>query len=253
MSTHAWAAAWALLSLGAVHGLNPAMGWLFAVALGLQRGGAARRVARARAAGAGSRAGDRRGGRRSRCRSELVLPSGGVRWAAAVLLVGLGGLQLRGHRHAGLGRWRVGGLRASGRELVAWSFVVASAHGAGLMAAPFALRAVRSGVMGHAGHASHSSAALASVASVDWPTLWATSVHTAGYLLVTGVLAVVVYERAALHLRATRLDQLRSGLGRGARADGRGGCRRLRRASGAPRRAPTPYGDRCRFLGPARR
>jgi hypothetical protein len=36
--------------------------------------------------------------------------------------------------------------------------------------------------------------------SVNWPTLWATSVHTAGYLLVTGVLAVVVYERAALHL-----------------------------------------------------
>jgi hypothetical protein len=41
---------------------------------------------------------------------------------------------------------------------------------------------------------------LASVVSVDWPTLWATSVHTAGYLLVTAALAVVVYERAALHL-----------------------------------------------------
>ena len=35
---------------------------------------------------------------------------------------------------------------------------------------------------------------------MDWPTLWATSVHTAGYLLVTAVLAVVVYERAALNL-----------------------------------------------------
>jgi hypothetical protein len=41
---------------------------------------------------------------------------------------------------------------------------------------------------------------LASMMAVNWPTLWATSVHTAGYLLVTGVLAVVVYERAALHL-----------------------------------------------------
>ena len=67
------------------------------------------------------------------------------------------------------------------------------------MAAPFALR-TRSGVAGHLGHASHSSAALASVVSVDWPTLWATSVHTAGYLLVTALLAVVVYERAGLHL-----------------------------------------------------
>jgi hypothetical protein len=67
------------------------------------------------------------------------------------------------------------------------------------MAAPFALR-TQSGVAGHLGHTSHSSAALASVVSVDWPTLWATSVHTAGYLLVTAVLAMVVYERASLHL-----------------------------------------------------
>jgi len=38
MSTNVWAAAGALLSLGALHGLNPAMGWLFAVALGVQHG-----------------------------------------------------------------------------------------------------------------------------------------------------------------------------------------------------------------------
>ena len=106
---------------------------------------------------------------------------------------------MRGHRHPGLGRWRVG-LRANGRELTIWSFIVATAHGAGLMAAPFALRAMESGAAGHIGHASHESAALATVVSVDWPTLWATSVHTAGYLLVTAALAVVVYERAALHL-----------------------------------------------------
>ena len=106
---------------------------------------------------------------------------------------------LRGHRHAGLGLWRVG-LRATGRELTVWSFIVATAHGAGLMAAPIALRAVGSGAAGHSGHASHASAALATVVPVDWATLWATSVHTVGYLLVTAVLAVVVYERAALHL-----------------------------------------------------
>jgi len=80
-----------------------------------------------------------------------------------------------------------------------WSFIVATAHGAGLMAVPFALR-TRSGLAGHSAHASHSSPALASAVSVDWPTLWATSVHTAGYLLVTAVLAVVVYDSAALHL-----------------------------------------------------
>lgn len=198
MGTNTRAAVWALLSLGALHGLNPGMGWLFAVALGTQQGdrravwralgplalghALAIAVAVAIALGLG-----------------VVLPSAGVRWGAAALLVGLGVWQLRGHRHSGLGRWRAG-LSASGRELTVWSFVVATAHGAGLMAAPFALRAVQSGAAGHSGHASHATPAMATVVSVDWPTLWATSVHTAGYLLVTAVLAVVVYERAALHL-----------------------------------------------------
>ena len=199
MSTNAWAATGALLSLGALHGLNPGMGWLFAVALGVQRGDR-RTVWRALGPLALGHALAIAAAVALALEFELVLPSIGVRSVAATLLLGLGVWQLRGHRHAGLGRWRVGGLRASGRELVAWSFVVASAHGAGLMAAPFALRAVQSGVTGHSGHASHSSAALASVASADWPTLWATTVHTVGYLLVTGLLAVVVYERAALHL-----------------------------------------------------
>ena len=198
MPTNAWAAAGALLSLGALHGLNPGMGWLFAVALGTQQGdrravwralgplalGHALAIAAAVAMALGL---------------GVVLPSAGVRWGAAALLIGLGVWQLRGHRHAGFGRWRVG-LSASGSELTVWSFIVATAHGAGLMAAPFALRTVESGAAGHAGHASHASAALATMVSVDWPTLWATSVHTAGYLLVTGALALVVYDRAALHL-----------------------------------------------------
>jgi hypothetical protein len=198
MPTNAWAAAGALLSLGALHGLNPGMGWLFAVALGTQQGerravwralgplalGHALAIAAAVAIALGL---------------GVVVPSAGIRWGAAALLIGLGLWQFRGHRHPGLGRWRVG-LRASGRELTVWSFVVATAHGAGLMAAPFALRATQSGAAGHSGHAGHEAAALATVVAVDWPTLWATGVHTAGYLLVTAVLAVVVYERAALHL-----------------------------------------------------
>ena len=198
MSTNTWTAAGALLSLGALHGLNPGMGWLFAVALGVQQGdrravwralgplalGHALAIAAAVAIALGL---------------GVVVPAAGVRWGAAALLVGLGLWQLRGHRHASLGRWRVG-LRASGRELIVWSFVVATAHGAGLMAAPFALRVVQSGVTGHSAHESHAMAHLAGVVSVDWPTLWATGAHTAGYLLVTAVLAVVVYERAALHL-----------------------------------------------------
>lgn len=199
MSTNAWAAAGALLSLGALHGLNPGMGWLFAVALGVQQGerravwralgplAAGHALAIAAAVGIALGLG-------------VVLPSAGIRWGAAALLVALGVWQMRGHRHVGIGGWRVSGLRVNGRELTVWSFIVATAHGAGLMAAPFALRAAHSGVLDHSAHAGHSTAALAGVVSIDWPTLWATSVHTAGYLLVTALLAVIVYERAALRL-----------------------------------------------------
>ncbi len=195
MATNGWAAAGALLALGALHGLNPGMGWLFAVALGTQQGerravwralgplALGHALAIAVAVGIALGLG-------------VAVPAAGVRRGAAALLIGLGLWQLRGHRHPGLGRWRVG-LRATGRELMVWSFVVATAHGAGLMAAPVALRAVQAGVASHAGHAMP---VLASVVPLDWPTLWATGVHTAGYLVVTAALAVVVYERAALHL-----------------------------------------------------
>jgi len=198
MPMNAWTTTGALLGLGALHGLNPGMGWLFAVALGMQQGtrravwgalgplalGHALAIAAAVAVALSL---------------GVVVPSTAVRWGAAVLLSGLGILQLRGNRHATLGRWRVG-LRASGRELTVWSFVVATAHGAGLMAAPFALRAANHEVMVMPSHGGHSMPALASMASIDWPTLWSTGVHTAGYLLVTAVLAIVVYERASIHI-----------------------------------------------------
>ena len=168
MPMNAWAAAGALLSLGALHGLNPGMGWLFAVALGMQHGnrgavwralgplalGHALAIAAAVAIALGL---------------GVVVPSAGVPWGAAVLLIGLGVLQLRGHRHAAFGRWRVG-LRASGRELTLWSFIVATAHGAGLMAAPFALRAAPPDAAGPSGHGVHSMAAMTNVVSIDWPS-----------------------------------------------------------------------------------
>jgi hypothetical protein len=67
------------------------------------------------------------------------------------------------------------------------------------MAAPFALRIARPDEPLHSSHTAHS-VAVASVGSIDWPTLWATGVHTAGYLIVTALLAVIVYERAAVHV-----------------------------------------------------
>src|SRR5215470_8075103 len=102
MSMSVWSAAWVLLSLGALHGLNPGMGWLFAVALGMQRG---ERAAVWRALGplALGHALSIAAAVAVALSLGVVVPSAGVRWGASVLLVGLGVLQLRGHRHAAIG------------------------------------------------------------------------------------------------------------------------------------------------------
>ena len=196
---HASSVPWlSLLVLGAVHGINPAMGWLFAVARGLQERnrralwralgplalGHALAIAAAVAVAA---------------TLGQALPLHALRWlvAAALLVVGVGGL--RRHHHV-----RLGGMRVSARELTAWSFLMASVHGAGLMVLPF--------VLGSRGHelpsmAHHHSAALgaaartaawAGVMSTDATSVAAPLVHTLGYLLATTVLAVVVYERVGL-------------------------------------------------------
>ena len=178
----------ALLALGAGHGINPAMGWLFAVALGLQREsrGAVwgalgplalgHALAIAAAIVAAGLAGQ-------------IVPLEVLRWSTAILLVGLGGFRLVRSRHI-----RFGGMRVNGRELATWSFLMASAHGAGLMVLPLVLGDLPS--LGHVHHVA--AASVMGIADVEWTGVIAALVHTAGYLLVTGVIAVIVYERVGL-------------------------------------------------------
>jgi hypothetical protein len=199
MSTTAlwpWAA---LLLLGAVHGINPGMGWLFAVALGLQERdrravwralpplALGHAMAIASVVGLAAAMG-------------LVIAPAQLRWLVAIALVGLGIFHLARHRHF---RW--GGMRVGPRDLTIWSFLMASAHGAGLMALPFVLRA--SGhpthMPGTAGHAGHGEMLLAGAAGVPSAGVIASGVHALGYLLVTGVVAVVVYEKLGLRLLRT--------------------------------------------------
>jgi hypothetical protein len=178
----------ALLALGAGHGINPAMGWLFAVALGLQRQSrgavwgalgplaAGHALAIAAAIAAAGLVG-------------LVVPLEVLKWVTAGLLVGLGGFRLVRARHIAYG-----GMRMDSRELATWSFLMASAHGAGLMVLPLVL-----GDLPTEGHAHHvMSASLAGVTGFDLVGVLPALVHTAGYLLVTGLIAVVVYERVGL-------------------------------------------------------
>jgi hypothetical protein len=178
----------ALLALGAGHGINPAMGWLFAVALGLQRQsrGAVWGALGPLAVGHGlaiaatiAAAG----------LVGLVVPLEVLKWVTAGLLVGLGGFRLVRARHIAYG-----GMRMDSRELATWSFLMASAHGAGLMVLPLVL-----GDLPTEGHAHHvMSASLAGVTGFDLVGVLPALVHTAGYLLVTGLIAVVVYERVGL-------------------------------------------------------
>jgi hypothetical protein len=200
-----WAA---LLLLGAGHGINPGMGWLFAVALGLQEqerravwrallplalGHALAIVAvLALAAAVG-----------------LVLPPRQLQWLVASGLFALGIFHLVRHRHF---RW--GGMRVGPRDLTIWSFLMASAHGAGLMALPLVLGAASAHGPGATHHAGHVPMALAGVADAQSLWLLASGVHTAGYLAVTGLVAVVVYEKVGLRLLRTawvNLDLVWSG------------------------------------------
>ena len=176
----------ALLALGAGHGINPAMGWLFAVALGLQR--ESRRAVWAAlgplAAGHALAIG---GAVAAAGLAGLVIPFTALRWATAGLLIGLGLYRLVRARHL-----TFGGMQVGARELAIWSFLMASAHGAGLMVLPLVLSSPPPE------HPLHLMSALPAVASVEWDGVLATLVHTAGYLLVTGLIAVVVYEKVGV-------------------------------------------------------
>ena len=200
LAPHAVHAVWpwaALLLLGAVHGINPGMGWLFAVALGMQR--------RERGAVWGALVPLAAGHAAAIAIVAIVVAIvgqafslGGLRWIVAAILLGLGVSKLVRSRHP---RW--GGMAVGSRDIAVWSFLMASAHGAGLMVVPFLLRVVRpetAAGVAHAGHGAHAAELASALPPIPAAGLGVTLVHTAGYLLVTGLVAVIVYERLGLRL-----------------------------------------------------
>ena len=180
MSMTSWAV---LISLGAFHGINPGMGWLFAVALGMQerrRGavlralvplGAGHALAVATAVGVALAIG-------------TVVPIGALRWPIAGVLVSLGIMRFFRHQHP---RWV--GMRVGMRGLTVWSFLMATAHGAGVMVVPVF---VGMSMPGDSGHMHHAAAAAATDAGV---ALFATGLHAASYLAVTAFTALLVFDK----------------------------------------------------------
>jgi hypothetical protein len=122
---------WVVIGLlGTYHGLNPAMGWLLATAVGLQERrasavmqalppivlGHAASVAVVVAAAA---------------LADSLVPAATLRWIGAAVLLGSSVIVLRRRAHP-----RGGGMRLGPGGLAGWSFVMASSHGAGLMLLP---------------------------------------------------------------------------------------------------------------------
>ncbi|MGH7916735.1 MAG: hypothetical protein ACREQE_04645 [Candidatus Binataceae bacterium] len=187
----------AVALLGAYHGVDPSMGWLFAVGLGLQEH------------------------RRSKVVKSLVPIAIGHLISIAFVVALIGGLMASAAgwlRPAGAGllvlfglfrflrprahpRWVA--MRVNARELATWSFLMATAHGAGLMLLPILLDLPADGAMamhhkmtGMAGHAAFLSYRAIGV----WPAAAVVLLHTLTLFVVMGIVAMVVYEWVGLKI-----------------------------------------------------
>jgi hypothetical protein len=185
---------WTLVLLGTYHGLNPAMGWLFAVALGLQErsrsavlrafvpialGHAAAVAAIVALVGV----------------AQAFIAPDLLQLIGAIGLLSFGVFKLLVNAHP---RWV--GMRVGFRDLTVWSFLMSTAHGAGLMLLPVLLQiapnvAAQAAPMAHMSHAEHMN--MARAGGVNDASL-AVGVHTAAMFLVMAIIAMIVYEKVGL-------------------------------------------------------
>lgn len=178
---------WLMLLFGAYHGINPGMGWLFAVAVGMQeRKGSA--VARALVPIALGHALSIGCVVLAAALLGMALSPEAIRYPVAALLLGLGLYSLARHHHPRWVRMKVGF-----RDLTLWSFLIATVHGAGLMVLPVVLRSSTVEAADQMSGHHHLSAAAS-----PFIALLATVVHTIAYLAVTGLIAWVVYRKLGL-------------------------------------------------------
>ncbi len=192
--TEAWP--WlALFGLGAYHGINPGMGWIFAVALGLQERKtrvvlwALLPIALGHALSIGAIAG-------LVATAQTAMPHGALKVGAAVLLFAFGLYRLIRNRHPS---WV--GMRVGFRDLTVWSFVMASAHGAGLMLVPILLRgpgpnaAIYASALGPNFNVERLCGIEETFFSSPAHLASAIGVHTLAHLLTAGFVALLVYEK----------------------------------------------------------
>lgn len=177
-----------MVLLGAFHGINPGMGWLFAVALGMQAGNA-RGVWRALppiALGHALAVGVILA---AAALAQILIPPAALKVGVACCLTTLGGYRLWRHRHP-----RFGGMRVGFRDLTVWSFLMASAHGAGFMILPFVMTMPADVLAAGHTHAAH----VAATTTLPLMGVSAWAIHTCAYLATTALAAQVVYRKFGL-------------------------------------------------------
>jgi hypothetical protein len=175
-----WAA---IIGSGVFHGANPAMGWLFATALGLQRGSRGALFAALPPLALGHAA-SVFVVTSSALAFEALAKTAHLQLALGVLLIAWGLYHhLYGHRH----RLPVG-MTAGFVGLALWSAATATLHGAGLMLIPALAALCAAG-----GHG-----AVAGTIGPMGPTFAATLVHTAAASATTAALAFTAYEYVGL-------------------------------------------------------
>jgi hypothetical protein len=141
--------------------------------------------------------------------AQLVVPLATLKILVASILMGFGLYRLWRHSHP-----RYGGMQVGFRDLTVWSFLMASAHGAGFMVLPFVMgmsndvaaagaptgteAACHTSAASSAGVSSHA-AHMAGITS-DWTGAALVGVHTLAYLAVTALAAWIFYRYVGLAL-----------------------------------------------------
>ncbi|HSL29114.1 MAG TPA: hypothetical protein VK900_07940 [Anaerolineales bacterium] len=193
----AWGALLTMAAFGAYHGLNPGMGWLFALSLGLQRqneraiwtsllpitaGHALSLLAVVLVVMAGAR----------------FISTQALEILTALVLLGFGTYKVFNYyRHP---RWV--GMQVGMRDLTWWSFLMATAHGAGLMIAPLLLTMSAPAAEMHRHHtaAEHAAHQAAMGAGLTPEVTLGILVHTLAMLAVMALVAWFVYKKFGLRI-----------------------------------------------------
>jgi hypothetical protein len=182
----------AVALLGAYHGIDPSMGWLFAVALGLQEGRRAKVIAALFPIAAGHLVSI------GLVVALLVWAIQAQWWilrplgAAALILFGLFRfIWPRAHP-----RWVA--MRVNARDLAVWSFLMATAHGAGLMLFPILMDLPMAALPQH--RMTHPMPVIGHGAIGFAQALAVVTLHTGAMLLVMGAAALIVYEWVGLKI-----------------------------------------------------